>query len=195
MRILLLTDKLGVTAGYEQHWNSMLAGAGIPQHLVTTLSIWRAPSLSGLTFLTRKGNRKSPGFNPEVAVSARLRAWVESAIESVHPVLILCSDIALLGLVEESWDIATIDNLRGGIYDFSGIPWLVIQPISAINTSKKPKDIRIMNNGAESADEFEEQEHEDEEFFVEPYTYPYGKRVLAADLQKAARIYRRIQNE
>lgn len=194
MTIVLLEDKLGVTSGYSSHWESMLLKAGIMPTLVRRFSTYKSPTLSRLTLLTKKGNRKSPGFNPDAFTQSQLLGWVEHTLSSMRAELVLCMDTALLGLVEPAWDIATIDNLRGGIYDFNGIPWIVIQPVSVIHSMKQPKDIRILNDGAESEEEYEEQEHDPNELWLEPYTYPLGKRVLAADLAKAARIYKRIQD-
>ncbi len=188
MTIVLFEDKLGITTGYLEHWTDLLQSVGLDPHRVRRVSTWKDPSMSMLTLLTRKGNRKSPGFNPDSQTQELLTRWVISVCESLHPELILCMDTALLGLVEPSWDIATIDNLRGGVYSFFGIPWLVMTPISAIYTQKKPKDIRFLNDGAEDEDEFEESDHDPEEFFMEPYTIPYGRRILAADLKKATRI-------
>lgn len=189
MNVLLLTDKLGITTGYQEIWNSLLLGAGLQPSRVYPYSIWKTPFASQHMLLTRKGNRKSPGYNPDLDIQSHLLQWVRSTVTASQAGFILCSDTALLGLVESAWDIATIDNLRGGVYDFFGIPFEVITPISAVNQQKKPKDIRTMNDGAESEEEFEEREDRDpEEFFLEPYTIPFGKRVLATDLKKCYRI-------
>lgn len=201
MAILLLEDKLGITEGYAGIWEEMLLGAGILPSRVRRLSIWKDSMAHRLQFLIKKGNRKSPGFNPDI--QHILRKWMQKVIQVHQPELILCMDVALLGLFEPAWDIATIDNLRGGVYDFEGTPVLVMSPISAVHSQKKPKDIRAMNMGAETKDEFNkrfvrESEGEDDEtpededepelLFIEPYTIPFGARIIAADLRKAYRI-------
>lgn len=195
MTILLLEDKLGITTGYMDIWESLVMGAGMYPSTIRKFSTWKSPIASRHTLLTRKGNRKSPGFNPDPVVIQALTTWVSYTVSQVKADMIMCMDTALLGLVEPSWDIATIDNMRGGVYDFQGLPWLVITPVSAVHNQKKPKDIRAMNDGAESKDEFEEQDHEEEDFFVEPYTIPFGKRILSADLRKAARIYAQVRQD
>jgi len=192
MGILILEDKLGISQGYRDHWISLVLGAGLRPEAVTHRSIWRTQVASMFALLIRKGNRKSPGFNPDPAVQSVVHSWVKGVVEVEKPELILCMDVALLGIVEPAWDIATIDNLRGGVYDYSGTPWLVMTPISAIHTQKRPKDIKVMNDGAESKDEWEEEERDPEELFIEPYTIPFGKRILAADLRKAYRIMLRM---
>jgi hypothetical protein len=189
MTVLLIQDKLGITEGYKPAFNELVQGAGFWPSAFRFCSAWRSPLAKKFTLLTRKGNRKAPGPNPEI--KDVLANWLWANVKIHKPDLIICMDPAFLGLVEDSWDIATIDNMRGGVYDFGGIPFIVVPPISAINTQKKPKDIRAMNDGAESEDEFNADN--DEDFFVEPYTIPYGERILGADLRKAWRVYSRVQ--
>lgn len=190
MTILLIQDKLGITEGYKPAWNELVVNAGFWPSAFRLCSVWRSSLAKSYQLLTRKGNRKAPGPNPEIKdVLAR---WLWTNVQLHKATMIICMDPAFLGIVEDSWDIATIDNMRGGVYDFNGIPFVVVPPISAINTQKKPKDIRAMNDGAESEDEFTADN--DDDFFVEPYTIPYGERILAADLRKAWRVYGRLES-
>lgn len=189
MTILLLQDKLGITDGYKPIWERMVTGAGLWPSNFRLVSAWKSQLAGKYTLLTRKGNRKAPGPNPEI--KDVLERWLDTSIQLQKATMIVCMDPAFLGMVESSWDIATIDNMRGGVYDYKGKPFMVIPPISAINTQKKPKDIRAMNDGAESEDEFNAED--DEDFFVEPYTIPYGERILGADLRKVWRVYSRVQ--
>jgi hypothetical protein len=188
MTMLLIEDKLGISAGYMDSWVSMLAAAGFLGISVPRASMYRDARMSKEALLTRKGNRKAPGHNPDLL--DLVREWVRYTVKRTEARMILCMDPAALGLVEPSWDISTTDNLRGGLYVFDGLPFLVTMPISAIHSKKNPKDIRALNDGAESKGEWEEMEHENEDlFFIEPYTIPFGRWVLAADLRKAYRIY------
>jgi len=186
MPILLLEDKLGITEGYRSHWESMCLAAGLNPRGFIHRSLYKDRRTSGKPLMIKKGNRKTPGFNPEIMglVSTVVGGW----IQETNPELIVCMDLVALGLVEPSWDIATIDNCRGGVYDVKGIKFLVTMPISAINTKKSPKDIKAMNDGFEDKDEWEEEERNEEELFVEPYTIPYGRWVLGADLRKMNRL-------
>lgn len=162
----------------------------------------------------QKGNRKTPGFNPDPRVVDIVRRWFDEQVRKYNPDSIIITELSLLGIFEPNWKIAMIDSLRGGIYpykkaDGSVIPVMITVPISAINTQKKTKDIRAMNRGSESKSEWEEQrayeaqlngigdsesedgsgeEDEIEELFFEPYTIPYGRWVLAADLRKFFRV-------
>lgn len=185
MTVLVLEDKLGITSGYEYHWSRMCELAGLNSQNMRRISVWRSP-LKNLKLLTVKGNRKSPGFNPEII--PQIREWLLGHCKTMQPEAIVIMDLACLGLVEPAWDIATMDNLRGGVYDFFGYTVIIIPPISAINTGKKPKDIRMMNEGVESKAEWEEEEHDEDEVWMEPYTIPYGRWVVQADLRKLHRI-------
>ncbi|MBX9653701.1 hypothetical protein K2Y11_08800, partial [bacterium] len=215
MRIHLFEDKLGISAGYEQEWESMLAGAGFFNAAVYRSPVWRKFGGSK-QLVTMVGNRKTPGFNPDPAIQRMLKEWFAFEVNRVEPDAIIVQEAALLGLFESRWNISTIDYLRGGIYPFTRndgkvIPVLITVPISAINTQKKTKDIRAMNAGAESKSEWEEQrdfereqsagvgegeseedsEADVEEYFFEPYTIPYGRWVLGSDLRKLHRITKR----
>lgn len=193
--ILVFEDKLGITAGYEQAWSALLLNAKLPESSVLRRSIWKTADLRSIPLLIKKGNRKSPGFNPDEEVQSRVHAWFRATVTALKPEVLVVMDVALLGIFESSWDIATIDNMRGGVYDYFGIPTVIITPISALHTQKKPKDISAMNAGAESKAEFEEDEDRDpEEFFIEPYTIPFGRIVLHFDLDKTQRIWTRLRN-
>lgn len=189
MTVLVLEDKLGITASYEFHWDRMCQIAGLNATNMRRISLWRSPIAKQHKLLTQRGNRKTPGFNPEI--TGVIREWLHAHVKSMRPEAIICMDLAVLGVFESAWDIATIDNLRGGVYAFFGIPVVVMPPISAINTSKKPKDIRMMNEGVESKSEWEEEEHDEDEIWIEPYSIPFGRWVLQADLRKLHRILNR----
>lgn len=188
--ILVLEDKLGITPGYLGHWETIVGAAGFNTSHFRRISIWRSPVARHYRLLMKVGNRKSPGFVRE-SVPAQYR-WLESMCQQFGATGILCMDVAMLGVVEQDWSIATIDLLRGGVYRFKGLPFVVTVPISAINTQKKVKDIRALNDGAESKAEWEDEEHEEGEFFFEPYTIPYGRWVLGADLKKLGRLSAKV---
>ena len=203
MAILLLEDKLGITEGYQGIFESLMLGAGLNPQQVRRYSVWKSPVARSHKLLIQKGNRKSPGFNPDPRVAAAVREFLDNAIDRVNPELILCLDLAMLGIVEPRWDIATIDNLRGGVYFYRDIPFLVTTPFSAVHTQKKAKDVRALNQGYETKEAFdaavnsddeseddpaEPDEEEDKEIFIAPYTIPYGNWILRADLRKAHRL-------
>lgn len=165
----------------------MLFRVGIKPDIVWKVSLYRDPRMASKQLLTKVGNRKAPGFNP--AILREVREWIRDQIRAHKDCkLILCQDPACLGVVEPSWDISTLDNLRGGVYDFDGIKFLVIPPVSVIHSKKNPKDIRAMNDGAENREEWEEEDRNPEELYVEPYTIPFGSWILHRDLTKAVRL-------
>lgn len=190
MKILVLEDKLGITSGYMDHWDNLIRGAGFSPVNFVRYSVWKSPTMVNQKLLVKSGNRKSPGFNPDSRTCHIVRSWFNHTIEAVKPDGIICMDVALLGIFEKAWDIATIDHLRGGVYyvhtpgSNKTVPVIITVPISAIHDRKKPKDIRAVNDGAESQDEWEQQDHDPEEIFFEPYTVPFGRWVLGQDLRK-----------
>lgn len=186
--ILLLEDKLGITSGYSYIWDQLVLNANLGGHHIRRASIWKSPIAKSTKLLTSKGNRKSPGYNPDPGVLAVEATWLRKRIVEAKAEAILCMDLAMLGMVEPDWDNATIDNLRGGLYHFDSIPFLITVPISAVHTKKKQKDIRAMNAGAENEEEWEDEEHDEKDLFIEPYTIPYGKWILQADLKKLTRV-------
>ena len=189
MAILLFEDKLGITANYIPVWEQMCLRAGLHPHHFRRYSIWKStlPEGTKSKLLVSKGNRKTPGFNPEMV--GAIRAWADFTIDSIKPNFIVLMDMTLLCLIDQNWDTATIDNHRGGVYSYKGIKLLVMTPISAINTNRSVKDIKAMNDGAESEEEFNLDEHDPNELFVEPYTIKSGRWIFRADLQKLARVY------
>lgn len=200
MKVLVLEDKLGITSGYMGAWDELTKQAGFNQLNFVRYSLWKSPAMQGYQLLIKSGNRKSPGFNPDPRIVDRVRSWFTITVNAVKPDAILVMDVALLGVLEPSWDIATIDHLRGGVYHCTWgahmgsrqIPILVTVPISAINNRKKTKDIKALNEGAESQDEWDEMDHDPEELFFEPYTIPYGRWVLARDLKKLYQLLNRV---
>ncbi len=204
MTILVFEDKLGITTGYEGHWSAMLHRVGIVERSVQRYNLWKSPLARTNQLIIKKGNRLSPGFNPDPIVQKRIKLWIDTLIQKTKPEVIVCMDLALLGQVEPMWDVATIDNMRGGLYNYHTYPWYVMTPISAINRKKSTKDIALMNKGATSKSEFDmrvvnitedadssdtdDDDGEPEEIYFEPYFVPLGKWVFGADMNKLAKI-------
>jgi hypothetical protein len=189
--ILVFEDKLGISAGYMDMWENYVIKAGFLPQRFRRFSAWKSPIMSKFTLLIQKGNRKSPGFNP--AVQRELRMWFSETVTATLPKFIVVMDVALLGLFEENWNNATIDNMRGGVYDYKGIPVLIMTPISAVNRTRQVKDVRAMNDGADSEADWEMEEHDPEELFIEPYTIRSGKWIFQRDLAKLCRLYTKVK--
>lgn len=191
MAILVFEDKLGITSGYLSTWENALFKVGLNHQQVRRYSIWKSPATSRIVphLLVTHGNRKTPGFNPSGDIQLQVLHWVYHTIDAIKPEMIVIMDMALLGILEPNWANATIDNMRGGVYKLRGRPCLVMTPISAINTQRSVKDIRAMNDGAESENEFEADEDRDpNELFIEPYSIKSGRWIFFSDLRKLSRL-------
>lgn len=222
MSILVFEDKLGITQGYRWHWESLVLKAGLYPSQMAHVSLWRSGLERRIKLVIQKGNRKSPGFNPEVR--EHTLKWFLDMVNKHQPEAVLIQDLALLHVVEPNWDNAILDNLRGGVYAIGQIkklPVIVSLPISAINSKKTPKDIAALNGGARSKDDWEERKNffesktiegdgdeepteEDreetlnqyvgsDEIFFEPYVIPYGRFVILQDLFKLNRIINAVR--
>lgn len=196
-KILLFEDKLGITSGYESIWQSILLQARL-----VDVRILRRNSYSyfgnRVPLLSRKGNRKQPGFNPDPRVQNLITRWIENECEQVLPTICICMDPALMFLANPDWDQATGDNLRGGNYRIMGRPWVFTLPISAWHRKKSEKDIAKLNEGYVDKEEWEEDHGGDSQdteqagaIWMEPVTVPEGRFVLRADIAKAGRVLRK----
>jgi len=200
MGIVLFEDRLGISSGYETIWHSLLNSNGLAGQEVIRRSTHRTFG-KRMQLLITKGNRKSPGFNPDHGVQAALNEWVKTQLRQLRPDGCICMDPAILFMMNPDWDQATLDNLRGGVYRILDIPFIVSLPISAWHTQKKEKDIARMNEGFTDKDEWEEEHGGDEtdgditSVWIEPIVVPYGRFVLNRDLQKFKRILERGRNE
>lgn len=189
MKYLLLEDKLGISMGYRSTWSVMRAKSGLIQAQEVARSIWRSKHKQR-QLLVKYRTRKVPAFNDSPAVFNAVEDWVEEMLLESEADAILCMDQALLGLVEPQQDVATIDNLRGGVYEFRGKPFMVTTPISAIHFGKNTRDIKMMNGGADSLEEWLELNEDGEGYdvYIEPYTVKAGAWILMRDLEKFVRI-------
>lgn len=168
-RILYLCDKFGVSQGYEPAFTKMVQKAGIPRKQIILASI------HGLIDkpLVKYRNEKTLRFNDD------RRAEIEEAIavrvKAVKPQIIVCSDPVSLGYFAK-WDIraATLDKMRGGVYDYYGIPVIITIPITAIHRNI---DERLLRDTEEEAINYE------------PYRIPQGAWILAQDWAKVGRFF------
>lgn len=113
----------------------------------------------------------------------------------------------MLFMMNDDWTQATLDRLRGGVYLIDGIPWLVMLPITAVNTKTKKADIAKLNSGfterteweatQNSDDDDEEPDDDDQDDLArmewhEPILVPMGRAMIRFDIQKAGRLIQRI---
>lgn len=195
--ILLFEDKLGISTGYESIWQSLLLKSGLAGIEVNRRNSFRSLS-SKVMLLTRSGNRKAPGFNPDGRAQGIISQWVRAQCSILKPDAIICMDPAILFMFNPDWNQATLDNLRGGVYAVGKIPVVIMLPITAWHTTKKETDIARMNEGYTSESEWEEEHGGDEtdadlnQLWIEPVSVPFGRWILKADLLKTRRILERM---
>ncbi len=199
--IILFEDKLGISDGYRDLWASLLLVHEFAGVNVIRRSAYRIFGKQ-LPLLIAKGNRKTPGFNPDGHVQNVLRSWVNQEIDFLKPIICLCMDPSILFLFNPDWNQSTIDTLRGGVYLHRKVPFVIMFPISAWHSKKKQKDIARLNDGYSDKEEWEAQQELDESdkeeadmhVWLDPVSVPYGKFVLHSDLAKANRVYKKRIN-
>lgn len=169
-RILYITDKFGVSQGYEPAFTKMLGKCGIPRGKVVVGNIY---NLVTAPALIKKGNETTWKFNPErkqeIADAFRVK------VNAVKPTLIVVSDPASLGIFTNwDWRLSSLDKCRGGVYDYHGIPVIITYPITVIHSHV---DERLLKDS------------EGEEVKYEPYRIKQGAWILARDWEKIGRRY------
>lgn len=169
-RVLYLTDKFGVSQGYEPAFAKMVRNVGIPRERIIVANIHSLIDKP----LVKYRNEKTLRFNPER--KAEIQKAVDVRIQAIKPSLIVCSDPVSLGIFTK-WDqrVSTLDKCRGGVYEYQGIKVIVTLPVTAIHRNI---DERLIKDS------------DDEGITYEPYRIPQGSWILARDWEKAARFYR-----
>lgn len=167
-RILYLTDKFGVSTGYEPSFTKLLQKSGVYRNQVIVADIYKLVDQP----LKKRGNEIAWKFNPE-RTSEIERAFA-SRVAAVRPDLIVLSCPACLGIFTD-WDLgpATIHKQRGSVYEWNGIPVIVVYPITALH---RTVDVRAVQNEDGEVDS------------QEPYTVRDGARILAWDWQRVGRF-------
>lgn len=211
LRILVVQDKLGITDAYRGHWNMMTLAAGLTQPWINFVfvSAWRDFRQDQL--LTFKHNRKTPGFNIDPLNQVKLLNWLKDKMELHRISMVVLMDPAFFFLVNQNWDQATTENLRGGVYTIKNargedVTVLVTAPIHSINTQMKAKDIAALNNGISEREEFDElygsgdesdsdeDDSDDNEARImewyNPIVVPFGRHCFQSDLYKLGRLAR-----
>jgi hypothetical protein len=172
-RVLYLTDKFGVSSGYEPAFGKMVRRAGIPREKIIIANVHKLIDKP----LVKYKNEKTPRFNPER--KSEIRKAFEIRYNAIKPTLIVCSDPVTLGIFT-GWDmrISTLDKCRGGVYDYNGTPVIITLPVTAIHRNIDERLVR---------------DSEDEDVSYEPYRIPQGSWILARDWEKAARYFHNKQ--
>jgi len=148
--ILYFEDAIGITSRYEEIFRIL------SREQAQNVSLYKRLSKSEL--LMWKGNRKHPGYRLDSSSLTKLYTVTSELLNIYKPELVVTSDPATLAFLmpyrEESWDWATIENLRGGVYQYKGIPWIVTYPITAYFTDIRERDIAVANDGFDNQEDF-----------------------------------------
>lgn len=149
--LVYLADRVGVSSGYLPIFNMLLVQARIDPVEVRIFSVYRR--YPQYNWVIPFANRKSPTWNP--AHRERYAEILEILIDGWRPKVIVTADPASLWLTDADPSFATLDVLRGGVYEFSGVKVVVTLPITAWHQQVKEKDIAAANKGFTDKEEYE----------------------------------------
>lgn len=171
-RVLYMTDRYRVSAGYAPLFDKLVAQAGIRRSQIVTADIY---NLVDKPLKKRRANEALMRFDPDK--KEQIAAAFEQRVKTIKPSLIVCSCPASLGIFN-GWDLdsATLEKMRGGVYYYGPdrIPVIITYPITAIH---QKVDSRIVSN--DDGDEDTES----------PYKVQQGNVILKWDWQKAGRYF------
>lgn len=169
-RILNITDKYKVSKGYEPAFTKLLNKSGIHRHQVVTADIY---TLVEDPIRKRRSNDTIWRFNPDKL--NEIKAAFAQRVKAINPSVIVVNCPACLGIFSGGdLNMATLDKMRGGVYDYNGIPVIITYPITAIH---QRIDSRIVENEDGESDT------------QQPYRVPQGSRILHWDWQKVGRFF------
>ena len=167
-RILYLTDKFKVSAGYEPAFKRLLGKAGIYRNQVIVADIYNLVHKP----LKRYGNETT--WKADSEKLPEIEAALEQRIRATRPTHIMVSCPAVLAVIMGgNIKSASIEKARGGVYEWNGIPVVITYPITAIHRNI---DSRIIENDDGDQDK------------QEPYRVKHGAMTLQWDWQKLGRL-------
>jgi len=147
--IAWFVDRFGLPGQYHRTWVRLMRDNYIPLNEVRVLSLHK---IMNRQLLTKYMTRKAPTWIPEEELN--ITQVIDNVIRELKPravVLTAPESLACLGLAPEH---ATLHNLRGSVYWRSGVPHLVMLPMSAWFSMVSQKEIGAANYGFESQDAF-----------------------------------------
>lgn len=168
-RILYMTDKFRVSPGYAPAFERLVNKAGIHRGQIITSDIYNLVDKP----LAKRANEVTWKFNPE-QYDAIERAFAQR-VRATRPAVIVVSCPAVIGvLAKGDRRLATLEKMRGGVYEYDGIPTIVTYPITAIH---QRIDTRIISNDDGESDA------------QTPYRVKDGAQILQWDWQKVGRFF------
>ena len=189
--ILWFVDRFGLPGQYHRIWVRLLRDNYIPIQEVQVVSLHKVMAPKQL--LVKHGTRKAPTWNPDLG--PEITARIDAIIAKLKPravVLTAPESLACIGVAPEH---ATLHNLRGSVYWRSGVPHLVMLPISAWHSLVSQKEIGAANYGFESQDAFVAGRAQEEKVVAEKFgrltpLSPFGaKRSYRCDCGKTVEAF------
>lgn len=168
-KILFFTDRYKVSSGYEPAFGKMLRKSGINRSDVVPVDIYGLVSNP----IRKYGNETTWKFDRDKTHEIE-KAFL-NRVSIIKPCLIVVADPAVLGIFAK-WDLrsATLDKMRGGVYEWEGIPVIITFPITAIH---QKIDSRIVTN------------EDGEQDTQQPYRVQQGAWILNQDWAKIGRFF------
>lgn len=140
--ILWYVDRFGMPGQFRAIWATMLKRAGLPPIDVRLLSLHR--DLGG-TLLMRHGNRIAPTWIPERGME--IRQHIRQQVTELAPKCIVLAAPEALAVTPALPEYATLQQLRGSVYDVAGVPAIVMLPMSAWVTKVSTTALQAANYG------------------------------------------------
>lgn len=173
-KILFITDRYKVSAGYEPAFTKMLNKSGIKRSDVTCADIYGLVESP----IRKYGNESTWKFDRDK--TKQIEDAFRNRVGIIKPKLIVVACPAVLGIFAK-WDLrsATLDKMRGGVYDYDmgdgvKIPVIITFPITAIH---QRIDQRIIQN------------EDGEKDTQQPYRVQQGAWILGQDWAKVGRFF------
>jgi len=170
-RILVFTDKAGVSAGYKPAFNALLLKSGIQPRDVVTDNIYGSVRNPLAKYLNTTLLRFDEDKLGEIQMAA------EAKIRLLKPDLIVVTCPAVLGVLVRVRSLGSIEKTRGGLYYWPGtdIKCIVTYPITAINQRTE------QSGKVEEGDQI--------------YKVKLGHWILMQDWRKIGRFHRRLERK
>lgn len=164
-----MTDRFKISQGYEPAFKKMVNKCGIERHHIVCADIYNLVEKP----LYRKGQEKIWRFNPEKLHD--IKKAFDQRIRALRPDIIVVSCPAVIGVIANGDSrLATIEKMRGGVYEYEGCTVIITYPITAIN---QRVDSRIVENDDGERDS------------QQPYKVKDGAQILTWDWRKVGRFY------
>jgi hypothetical protein len=171
-KILFFTDRYKVSAGYEPAFGKLLRKSGINRSDVVTVDIYGLVDSP----IRKYGNETTWKYDKDKTL--QIEQAFANRFNIIKPKMIVVADPACLCLFTNNLKMATLDKMRGGVYEYEGVPVIITFPITAIH---QRVDQRIVEN------------EDGEKDTQQPYRVQQGAWILGQDWAKVGRFFHEKQ--